>query len=448
MTIIEGLTLGLQHAIQPMALLFCFVGVMLGTFVGVLPGIGNTATVALLIPMTFEIPGEYAMMMLAGISYGALYGGSIISILLRIPGTTASIMTCIEGNELTKQGRAGVALFVASMTSFIGGMIGVIITIVAGPFLSNIGITLGPTDFASIMFFGLVACCFITTDQPVKNFSMVFVGLMIGMVGTDINSGYDRYFFGSDTLRDGLHILIVALGTFAIAEVISCINIEQKVLTKNFGQWLPTKQETKNCFWPIIRGSSIGSFIGALPGTGGTIASFIAYMVERKFSKNKDKFGHGSVEGIAAPESANNAAAHTAFIPTLTLGIPGDAIAVLLLGALMIYGYAPGPMMMQETPELFWGLVISFIIGNIILLIINLPLIRLWVKILQIPYNILFPSIIVLCCMAIWGLHFNHTDLLILAFFGALGYFIKILKFSPAPLVLGIMLEPYIESYI
>lgn len=451
MDIANGLLLGLQAALQPTTLLYCFIGVFLGTLIGVLPGIGALATISLLLPITYHIPPTAAIVMLAGVYYGAQYGGSTASILLNLPGTPSSAVVCLDGYPMAKQGRAGVALFMTTITSFVGSMFGILMLVLFSPAIAELGLKFGPAEYFAMMFLGLIAASTLASGSVLKGLAMVVFGLLLGTVGTDINSGVSRFDFGTPNLMDGISLVALAMAIFGISEVISTVNIKRdsKVAQKiTFRSMVPTADDTKRSVMPMLRGSGIGSFFGALPGTGASIASFMAYAVEKKVAKDPSRFGNGAIEGIAAPESANNAAAQTAFVPTLSLGIPGDAVMALMLGALIIHGIQPGPLLMTQQPELFWGLIVSFGIGNIMLMILNIPLIGLWVSILKIPYRVLYPAILVFISLGVYSVNNNTFDVYLVAVLGIMGYGLAVLKFEAAPLLLGFVLGPMMEEYL
>jgi TctA family transporter len=451
MDIANGLLLGLQSALHPTTLLYCFIGVFLGTLIGVLPGIGALATISLLLPITYHIPPTAAIVMLAGVYYGAQYGGSTASILLNLPGTPSSAVVCLDGYPMAKQGRAGVALFMTTIASFFGSMLGILMLVLFSPAIAELGLKFGPAEYFSMMFLGLIAASTLATGSVLKGLAMVVFGLLLGTVGTDINSGVSRFDFGTPNLMDGISLVALAMAIFGIAEVISTVNIKRdsKVAQKiTFRSMVPTADDAKRSFLPMLRGTGIGGFFGALPGTGASIASFMAYAVEKKVAKDPSRFGKGAIEGIAAPESANNAAAQTAFVPTLSLGIPGDAVMALMLGALIIHGIQPGPLLMSQQPELFWGLIVSFGIGNIMLMVLNIPLIGLWVSILKIPYRVLYPAILVFISLGVYSVNNNTFDIYLVAVLGIMGYLLAVLKFEAAPLLLGFVLGPMMEEYL
>ena len=449
METLDSLYIGLQAALQPNILLYCFIGVFLGTFIGVLPGIGPLAAISLLLPITYHIEPTAAIVMLAGVYYGAEYGGSTASILLNLPGTAANAVTCLDGHPMAKQGRAGVALFMTTIASLVGGMLGVFALILFSPTIVEIGLKFGPAEYFALMVLGLIAASTLASGSPAKGMAMVVFGLLLGTIGTDINSGVPRFDFGIAELMDGISLVGLAMGLFGISEIVNSITIKRDAkITENITMrtMLPTKKDFKDSYKPMLRGSGIGGFFGALPGTGPSIAAFISYAVEKRIAKDPSRFGKGAIEGIAAPESANNAAAQTAFIPTLTLGIPGSATMALMLGALIIHGIQPGPMLMAEQPDLFWGLIVSFFIGNFFLVILNIPLIGMWVSLLNIPYRILYPAILVFIMMGVYSVQNSTFDLYVVTIIGVIGYAMMVLRFEAAPLLLGFILGPLMEE--
>lgn len=449
MDILNGLMLGLESALNPVTLLYCFIGVFLGTLIGVLPGIGALAAISLLLPITYHIPPTAAIVMLAGVYYGAQYGGSTASILLNLPGTPSSAVACLDGYPMAKQGRAGVALFMTTIASFVGSMLGILALVLFSPAIAELGLKFGAAEYFAMMLLGLIAASALASGSPAKGLSMVVLGLLLGTVGTDVNSGQARFDFGIPELMDGINLVALAMGVFGISEVISGINqvrgsdVKEKITLRTM---TPTRKDVKDSIMPMLRGTGIGSFFGALPGTGASIASFMSYAVEKKIAKDPSRFGNGAIEGVTAPEAANNAAAQTAFVPTLSLGIPGDAVMALMLGALIIHGIQPGPMLMSQQPDLFWGLIVSFGIGNIMLLVLNLPMIGLWVAILRIPYRVLFPAILVFISLGVYSVNNNTFDVLMVAAIGAMGYLLAVFKFEAAPLLLGFVLGPLMEE--
>ncbi|WP_254277568.1 tripartite tricarboxylate transporter permease [Halomonas sp. 3H] len=450
MDLLESLQLGLATALTLENLFYCLLGVSVGMIVGVLPGIGHLAAVSLLMPLTFHVPATAALVMLAGIYYGAQYGGSIASILLNLPGTASSAVICLDGYPMAQKGRAGAALMITTIASFFGSCFAILVLILMAPPLAQLALSFHSADYFSMMVLGLVAAGSISQGRPLIGLASVVLGLLIGLIGIDVNSGVMRMTFGVPELFDGISIIVIAMALFGVSEVISSIGKTgdgARGINVSFRSLLPTRKEWKESGWPILRGSGVGTAVGILPGTGGgSMASFMAYAVEKRISSKPETFGKGAVPGIAAPEGANNAAAQSSFIPTLTLGIPGDAIMALMLGALMIHGIAPGPRVVTENPELFWGLIVSFLIGNLILLVLNIPLIKVWVRILQIPYRLLFPAIILLICAGVYSLERSVVDVLLVAGFSAVGYLLIKLGFEAAPLLLGFILGPMLEE--
>src|SRR5688500_675695 len=450
MDMFDNLILGFSVALSLKNLMYCFLGVFVGTAIGVLPGIGPLVTIAMLLPITFNLAPIPALIMLAGIYYGAQYGGSTTSILVNLPGETASVVTCLDGYQMARQGRAGPALAIAAIASFFAGCVGTLLIALFGPPLAEAALKFGAPEYFSLMLMALIAAACLAHGDMVKSLAMVFMGLLFGIIGTDVNSGMARFSFGLPELTDGIGFTIVAVGLFAVSEIVK--NLESggeekhEVFTKDIKHIYPTKSDMKASFWPIMRGTGIGAFFGTLPGTGPSIAAFSEYMVEKKVAKDPSRFGKGAIEGVAGPEAANNAAAQTAFIPTLTLGIPGSATMALMLGALTIQGIAPGPQVMTQKPDLFWGLIASMWIGNAMLVVLNLPLVGLWVKLLQIPYRWLFPSIIMFCAVGNYSINNSPMDLYLVAIAGILGYVLVKLECEPAPLILGYVLGPLMEE--
>jgi putative tricarboxylic transport membrane protein len=452
MDLIDNLALGFATALSPTTLFWCFVGVTLGTFIGVLPGVGALATVSMLLPLTFHLDATTALVMLAGIYYGAQYGGSTASILLNLPGTPSAAVTCLDGYPMAKQGRAGVALAMTTVASFFGSCVAILIIANFAAPLAEMALRFGPAEYFSMMVLGLLAASTLAQGSPFKGVAIVVVGLLFGIVGTDVNTGMQRFTFGIPDLFDGLNLVAVAMGLFGVSEVIANIG-KVRALSGDTGKitlrsLIPTRDDVRRSWFPMIRGSGVGAFFGILPGTGSSIAAFMSYAVEKRVAKDPSRFGKGAIEGIMAPESANNSAAQSAFIPTLTLGIPGDAVMALMLGALMIHGIAPGPRVVVEHPELFWGLIASFWIGNVLLVILNLPLVGIWVKMLQIPYRVLYPSILLFICIGVYSINNNAFDVLLVVVFGFLGYGMMIMGFEPAPLLLGYILGPLMEEHL
>jgi len=450
MDLISNLALGFSTATTVTNLFYCFVGVFLGTFIGVLPGVGPLAAVAMLLPVSFYLEPTTALVMLAGVYYGAEYGGSIASILLNIPGTPSSSVTCIDGYPMAQQGRAGVALFATSVASFFGGVFGVIVMVLLAPRLAEFALLFQPAEYFSVMVLGLIAASIVSSSGVLRGLMMVCLGILLGTIGVDVNSGDTRFTGGVPELRDGVSLVVVAMGLFGISEVM----VSLRGATKSYaGQNVrgrdifPTRAEWRRSFLPALRGASIGSFFGTLPGTGQTVASFVGYALEKKVSPNKAQFGSGAIEGVVVPESANNAAAQTAFIPTLTLGIPGSTTMALMLGALMIHGITPGPRLISDHPDLFWGLVVSFLFGNFFLLVLNIPLIGLWVRLLRVPHYYLYPTVIIMICVGVYGISNSLTDVWATLAFGLIGYVLRLFRFEPAPMLIGFVLGPMMEEF-
>lgn len=450
MSVLADLAAGFAIALTPQAIAICFSGVLLGTFVGVLPGIGALAAISLCLPLTYYMLPVHGLILLAGIFYGAQYGSSTTSILLNIPGTPAAAATCLDGNPMAKNGRAGPALFIVTLSSFFGGCFAILLLIGFAPPLARFALSFGAPEYFAVMLLGLVAASTAASGSPAKGLAMVALGLVLGMVGTDVTSGIYRFTFGFIELTDGISLVALAMGLFGIAEVLS--NLTQPVYqpppNKSFRlrDMVPTRTEARTAVKPAIRGAFVGSGIGGLPGTGPAISAFLAYALEKRISRHPERFGTGIVEGIAAPEAANNASVQAAFIPTLCIGIPGDAVMAFMLGAMIIHGIVPGPQIISEQPELFWGLVASFWVGNVILVLITLPLIGLWVRVLSIPRHILYPTIIFLICVGVYSVNNNMFDVMVAIVFGIAGFFMITLNYPVAPVLLGYILGPLVEE--
>jgi putative tricarboxylic transport membrane protein len=449
MDLFHELILGFGVAIQPVNLFYCFLGCLIGTLVGVLPGLGPTAAMSLLLPATFHIPPVTAIIMLAGIYYGAMYGGSTTSILVNIPGEAASVMTCLDGYQMARQGRAGAALGMSAFGSFIAGTLGIVGMTIMAPPLASFALKFGPPEYFSLMSMGMVVLSFLTGASMVRSLMMACFGLIVGTVGMDAVSGSTRFTFGVTDLMDGVGLVPLVMGLFGISEIL--LNLEQKIERDIFKTTvkglLPTVEDWIQAKWAILRGTVIGFILGILPGGGAVLSSFVAYAVEKRVSKYPEKFGTGVIEGVAAPESANNAAAQSAFIPLLTLGLPANVVMALLLGALILHGVTPGPLLLTKHPDIFWGVIASMYIGNVMLLVLNLPLIGLWVQLLKIPYPFMMPMIILFCVLGSYSVANSITDVLLMLLFGLIGYLMKKLKFDAPPLVLAFVLGPLIEYY-
>ncbi|MBU2053632.1 MAG: tripartite tricarboxylate transporter permease [Proteobacteria bacterium] len=448
MELFNNLIFGFSVALSFQNVLYCFIGCLLGTMIGVLPGIGPMATIAMLLPITFTLPPVAALIMLAGIYYGAQYGGSTTAILVNLPGETSSVVTCIDGYQMARQGRAGPALAIAAIGSFFAGTVCTMIIAMFGPLIAEIAFKFRAPEYFSLMLMALVTAAVLSQGDTSKSLAMVSLGLLLGVVGADLNTGVQRFTFNITELADGIGFVIIAIGVFAVGEIISNLGElqERQVFTSKVESIYPTLQDLKQSIAPIIRGTAIGAFFGTLPGTGPAISSFSSYLVEKKVAKDPSRFGNGAIEGVAGPESANNAAAQCAFIPTLTLGIPGSASMALMLGALIIQGITPGPTVMTKNPDLFWGLIASMWIGNLMLLVLNLPLVGLWVSLLKVPYRLLFPAIMVFSSIGIYSLNNSPFDLYLAALFGALGFIWMRLGCPAAPMLLGFILGPLLEE--
>ena len=448
MELLANLSLGFDTAFTLQNLMYCFIGCVLGTLIGVLPGIGPVATIAMLLPATYALPPIAALIMLAGIYYGSQYGGSTTAILLNIPGETASVVTAIDGYQMARRGRGGVALFTAGMGSFFAGCVATLILAGFAAPLAEVAFKFGPAEYFSLMVLGLIGAVVLASGSLLKAIGMIILGLLMGLIGTDVNSGVARYTFDVPQLSDGIGFVSVAMGVFGFAEIM--MNLEKKGVTESFlnkvTTLIPTWTDIKRMTPAILRGTTIGSILGILPGGGAALAAFGAYSVEKKASKYSHEFGKGAIEGVAGPESANNAAAQTSFIPLLTLGIPPNAVMALMVGAMTIHNIQPGPQVMTSNPTLFWGLIASMWIGNVMLILLNLPLIGIWVKLLQIPYRFLYPAILVFCCIGVYTVNNSIMDVYITASFGIIGYLFFKLGCEPAPLLLGFVLGPMMEE--
>jgi putative tricarboxylic transport membrane protein len=447
MDLFQHLATGFSVALHPANLFSCFVGVFVGTLIGVLPGIGPVGAMSLLLPVTFKASPEAAIIMLAGIYYGSMYGGSTTSILVNIPGEAASVVTCLDGYQMAKQGRAGPALGIAAFGSFIAGTFAIIGLMLVAPPLARFALRFGPPEYFSLMVLGLTILVYLAHGSMLKALLMGLLGIILGLVGLDPFNTKSRLTFGQMDLMDGVGLVPIVMGLFGISEVL--LNIERQVsrdpLRINISGLLPTARDWAESKWALIRGTVLGFFLGILPGGGGVIASFISYAIEKKCSKTPERFGKGAIEGVAGPEAANNAAAGGAFIPLLTLGLPTNAVIALLLGAFMIHGVQPGPLLMKQNPGLFWGVIASMYIGNVMLLVLNLPLIGIWVQVLKIPYRILFPIILLLCLVGVYSISNSVFDIYIMIGFGLFGYLMKKFEYEGAPLVLAFVLGPMVE---
>jgi len=449
-TLIANLAHGFGVALSWNNLLFAFIGCMIGTAIGVLPGIGPVATISLLLPITFGQPATTAIIMLAGIYYGAQYGGSTTAILLNLPGEVSAVVTTLEGYKMARRGRAGAALTIAALGSFFAGCVATVLVAASGPLLTSVALSFGPADYFSLMLLGLIIAAVLAQGSVIKSIGMVVLGVALGLVGTDVQTGQQRFTFGIPELSDGLGFAALAMGMFGIAEII--LNLDRpearSVLTTKVGSLYMTREEVRRSIPAVLRGTAVGTVLGILPGGGAALSSFGSYMMERRVSKYRHEFGTGAIEGVAGPESANNAASQTSFIPLLTLGIPANAVMALMVGALIIQGIQPGPRMVEAQPDLFWGLIASMWIGNLMLLIINLPMIGMWVKLLQVPYRYMYPAILIFCSVGIYSINNNVFDVYLTVLFAIAGYLFAKMKMEPAPLLIGFVLGPMMEEHL
>jgi putative tricarboxylic transport membrane protein len=450
MELLANLGLGLQAAFTPVNLFYCLVGVVLGTAIGVLPGLGPVATIAMLLPATFTLPPVSSLIMIAGIYYGAQYGGSTTAILVNLPGETSSVVTAMDGYQMARRGRAGVALATAAIGSFFAGTVCTLLVAAFGPPLATLALKFGPAEYFSLMVLGLMASIVMAHGPLLNAIGMIVFGLLLGLIGTDVTSGAQRYTFGLPELADGIGFVIVAMGMFGVGEIVRNLETEgtRELTVKRVTGLMPTKQDLKRIIAPILRGTALGAALGILPGGGPTLASFSAYSLEKKVSKTPSRFGKGAIEGVAGPEAANNAGAQMSFIPMLTLGIPSNPVTALMIGAMIIQGIQPGPSVMVEQPALFWGLIVSMWIGNFLLLVLNLPLIGLWVRMVSVPYHLLYPAILVFCAIGVYSLNNATFDVYLMALFGLLGYIFAKLECEPAPMLLGYILGPMMEEFL
>src|SRR5437868_4594199 len=449
MDLLSNLALGMSVALSLQNLFYALVGCMVGTLIGVLPGIGPVATIAMLLPITFHLPPTASLIMLAGIYYGAQYGGSTTSILVNLPGEASSVVTCLDGYQMARKGRAGAALSISAIGSFFAGTVGTIIIVIFAEPLTRMAQKFGPADYCSLMALGLVAAVVLASGSVTKAIAMVFLGLLFGLVGTDVNTGAQRFTFDVPELSDGIDFAPIAMGLFGIAEIV--VNLEKHLerrggAIKVTSLW-PTREEARRAWPAVVRGTALGAILGVLPGGGPTLGAFSAYTLEKKISKHPEEFGKGAVEGVASPEAANNAAAQTSFIPMLTLGIPSNAVMALMVGAMIIQGIQPGPEVMTKKPDLFWGMIASMWVGNLMLVVINLPMIGMWVKLLTVPYRFLAPAILLFCCVGAYSLQNSTFHVVQVAMFGVLGYIFVRLGCEGAPFLLGLVLGPQMEEY-
>ena len=450
MEFFDNIGLGFSVALSALNLLYCLAGVFLGTLIGVLPGLGPTATIAMLLPVTFTLPPVSALIMLAGIYYGSQYGGSTTSILVNVPGEAASVVTALDGYQMAIKGRAGVALATAAIASFFAGTVATIVLALFAPPLAEIALKFGPAEFFSLMVLGLLASLVLARGSLLHASGMVVLGLLLGLIGSDVNTGAQRYTFDIPQMADGIGFVVVAMGMFGLAEVVRNLENEndRPVILNKITSLMPSREDWKRIVAPILRGTAIGSALGILPGSGSILGSFAAYAIEKKVSKNSAEFGKGAIEGVAAPESANNAGAQTSFIPMLTLGIPSNPVMALMIGAMVIQGIQPGPSVITEQPALFWGIIVSMWIGNLFLVILNLPMVGMWARIVSVPYQYLFPAILVFCGIGVFSLNNTEFDVYLMALFGVVGYVFVKLDCEPAPMLLAFILGPMMEEYM
>lgn len=450
MDILSHLSLGLQEAATWTNLFYCFLGVVLGMLVGVLPGLGPVPTIAMLLPITFGLPPTTGLIMLAGIFYGSQYGGSVTAILLNIPGEISSVVTTIDGNKLARQGKAGAALTVSAVGSFFGGCVATFFIAAFAVPLAALALRFGPQDYVALMLLGLIGSVAMTSGSVLNAFGMMCLGCLLGLVGTDVTSGTLRYTLGLDVLSDGIDFVTLAMALFGLSSVIATLieagSGQQSSATK-VGPLRLTREEVELSVPPILRGTAIGTILGLLPGGGVVLASFLSYFVERKISRHPERFGEGALEGVAGPETANNAASQTTFVPLLVLGLPTNAVAAMMSGAMMIHSITSGPDVISSNPSLFWGLIVSMWIGNIMLLLLNLPLVGFWVRIAAIPYRFIFPAIVLFSCVGVYSVSQQPDSILLLVLFAGLGYIFYLLKCEPAPLLMGAVLAPLIEEH-
>lgn len=450
MDLLDSLLLGFSVASTWQNILWCLAGAIIGTLVGVLPGIGPITALSLLLPITAHIDVIPAIIFLASVYYGTQYGGSTASILLNLPGTPGNAVTCIDGHPMCQQGRAGVALSTSAISSAIGGMFGILLIILISPYLIKVAFEFGPSEYFSIMMMGLVAvCCLSTHGNIARNLAMVFLGLLIGLIGIDLNTSTPRFMFGNQELADGIHIALVAMGLIGLPEIMHRIitwKSNFKILPT--GRIYPNIKEYKEFLPAAARGSAVGGIFGPLPGTGPAVAGFMSYILEKLIRRRSTKFGKGEIRGVAGPEAANNSGAQTEFVPTMLLGLPGDTAMPLILAALILHGVTPGPILISSHPSLYWGLLGSFVIGNVILLLLNLPLIKIWIRLLKVPYYYLYPAILICIVMGAYSVNNSFFDILLVAGFGLLGYILRALKFETTPVLLGVILGPLMEEYL
>lgn len=448
MDLLAHLAIGFDAVLDWNNLLYCLIGVTLGTLVGVLPGLGPVATIAMLLPITYGLTPAASLIMLSGIYYGAQYGGSTTAILVNLPGESSSVVTCLDGHAMARQGRAGAALSIAALGSFFAGSVSILLVAAAAAPLADFALRFGPAEYFSLMLLGLIAAVVLAQGDLFKALAMVMLGLLLGLVGVDVNTGVERFTFGLPELSDGINFVVISMGIFGIGEIIANLERSQDRPggVARVGRLMPSRDDYRRSWKPILRGTGLGSLLGVLPGGGAMLASFSSYMIEKRLAKDPSRFGQGAIEGVAGPESANNAGAQTSFIPLLVLGLPSNAVMALMVGAMMIHGIVPGPQVISERPELFWGVIVSMWIGNVLLLLLNLPLVGIWVKLLSVPYRLLYPAILLFCCIGVYSVNNSLFDVGLTVGFGLLGYLFIKLRCEPAPLLLGFILGPMLEE--
>src|SRR5215468_483558 len=445
--VLQNLALGFSIALSPPILFYAFIGCFVGTLVGVLPGIGPLAGISLLLPASFGLDATSAIVLLAGIYYGAMYGGSTTSILMRIPGEAASVMTCIDGYEMTRKGRAGAALAVAAVGSYVAGTVSVVALMLLAPPLASFALRFGPPEYFALLLLGLLVLAYMSGGSILKSLAMATLGLLLGMIGIDPMTGFFRFSYGLVELGDGIGVVPVAVGLFGLSEILLTAGqpTPPEIKRPRLRELLPSRQEWRDSLWPIGRGTVLGFLIGIIPGSAHIISSFVSYAVERRLSKHPERFGQGAVEGVAGPESANNSATSGAFVPMLALGVPSGPIPAVMIAAMMVHGISPGPLLIAQQPQLFWGFIASMYVGNVVLLILNLPLVGIFVNVLRVPYPLLYPSILMFCVLGVYAVNGSVVDVGIMTVMGALGYVLRKFDFETAPVVLGLILAPMME---
>jgi len=448
MDTLHSIALGFSVVTTPSNLFYCFIGVLIGTLIGVLPGIGTAGSVAILLPFTFGLPPVTAIILLAGIWYGAMYGGSTTAILVNIPGESSSVVTCIDGYQMARQGKAGRALGISAIGSFIAGTLSVVLLMMVAPVVARYSVKFGPPELFSLIFLGLTMSAYLSSGSMVKSFIMVALGMILGTMGIDTVSGVQRFTFGINELYEGIGIVPMVMGIFGVGEILMNLEqiVEREVFQARIKGLLPSWEDWKVSINPILRGSFLGFFLGVLPASGTLIGTFVSYIIEKRISKHPERFGKGAIEGVAGPEAANNSASSGTFVPLLTFGIPTTATMALILGALLIHGISPGPLLIKEHPEVFWGIIVSMYIGNVMLLVLNLPLIGIWVRLLKVPYRILFPLILFFCVVGVYSSQSNLMDINLMIIFGLVGYLARKTGFECAPLVFAYILSPLWEE--